>query len=160
MDLIRLSTPQKVLDALKQGEKIAVFSLDEQNLPQSKLSDVIFGVSPKSESGAGLLEPAIRYLRHNYVKDVKLNRLAELCEISPCYFSRLFSRYTGTNLADYVNNLRLRHACRQLRSSEKSVVSIACEAGFVDCGYFYKLFRKKYGCTPLEYRKGGIDTAK
>lgn len=153
MEQANLTAPQNVLTALKNGEKIAVFSLDEEGNPKKYLSDVNLRVSLNYDKTSDLLEPAVKYLRANFNKDVKLKFLSDLCDISPSYFSRLFVKQTGKNLGAYVADLRLEQACRLLTATNRSVVSIACEAGYVDCGYFYKLFRKKYGCTPLEYRR-------
>lgn len=156
MDTIGLTDPQTVLDALKNGAKIAVFALDAQENPDRRLSGVIFRVSANSDKTTELLEPAFRYVKANFNKDIKLSALADLCDVSPSYFSRMFSRCAGMGLNAYVTALRLKHACRLLKTTSRSVVGIACEAGYVDCGYFYKLFRKKYGCTPLEYRRSEI----
>lgn len=158
MEIITLLQPENVLAAVKNGQKIAVFALDEGEKPQIKLSDLKLKDSLNSDKTEDLLEPALRYLKNNYNKDIKLSNLADLCDISPSYFSRLFSRNMGCCLSDYILNLRLEHACRLLLTTRRTVVSIACEAGYVDCGYFYKLFRKKYGCTPLEYRRFSLIT--
>ena len=156
MDEMTLSAPQKVLDALKNGAKIAVFTLDDDENPTLRLGEIILHNSRKFDNSSELLEPAIRYLNHNYNKDIRLKRLADLCDISPAYFSRTFTKVTGKCLLSYVTDLRLEQACRLLVSTSRSVVSVANEVGYVDCGYFYKLFKKKYNCTPLQFRNSKL----
>lgn len=150
---IVLSNAKIVLDALEGGQKIAVFALDDNEKPKNKLCDIFYRVSINYGKIPDVLEPALKYLNANYNKDIKLSYLSDLCDVSPSYFSRLFSKSFGAGLTSYVTDLRLDNACRLLKTTRRSVVSIACEVGYVDCGYFYKLFKKKYGCTPLEYRR-------
>ena len=155
---IGLTDAQNVLYTLQNGQKVAIFAVGNDGQPAEKLSDVFFRVSTNYDKSDELLEPALRYLHANYNKDIKLNYLANLCDVSAGYFSRIFSKRVGVGLNAYVVDLRLNQACKLLKATSRSVVSIACEVGYVDCGYFYKLFKRKYGCTPLEYRRIQIST--
>ncbi|MDY6280980.1 MAG: helix-turn-helix transcriptional regulator [Roseburia faecis] len=69
-------------------------------------------------------------------------------------FGQLFVRFAGTNFVNYVNNLRLDYAVRLLKEhQEYSVEAVARECGIPAPQTFYRIFVKKYGMTPTEYRK-------
>jgi len=67
-------------------------------------------------------------------------------------FIRLFHTVTGLPPRQYILNLRLNFACSQLVSGKKPVYDIAFDAGFRDSNYFVRLFHKRMGCTPGQYR--------
>lgn len=152
MQKITFSSPQKVVDSLKKGVKIAIFTLNERGEPNSKLSDIKLQSTQSFHSPLGILEPAISYTRTHYNKDIKLEQVSALCDISPSYFSRLFSKTLKIGFNSYIISLRLDNAKFLLRNTNRTVVSIASESGYPDCGYFNKLFKKHVGCTPLQYR--------
>lgn len=146
------TNPQKIVDSLKKGEKLAVFSLDEHGGPNLMVSDIFLQYSQPGYAALGVLEPAIKYIRTHYNKDIKLEQVSALCDISPSYFSRLFSKTLKISFSSYLISLRLNNAKFLLKNTNRSVVSIASECGYPDCGYFNKLFKKHIGKTPLEYR--------
>jgi AraC-like DNA-binding protein len=152
MQKITFSSPQKVVDSLKKGVKIAIFTVNERGEPNSRLSDIKLQSAESFHSPLGILEPAISYARTHYNKDIKLEQISALCDISPSYFSRLFSKTLKTGFSMYIISLRLDNAKFLLRNTNRTVVSIASESGYPDCGYFNKLFKKHVGCTPLQYR--------
>lgn len=156
LHLIRLSDAKNVSDALSEGQKIAVFVVDDAGKPQKFLSELSSRFFETIDEKNDLVSPAIRYLNANYHKDVKLSHLADLCDLSPSYFSRLFNQSTGKSVKEYAKDLRLQRACELLASTDRTVVNVACEVGYVDCGYFCKLFKKEFGVTPLDYRKNGF----
>ncbi|MDD7245591.1 MAG: PocR ligand-binding domain-containing protein [Eubacteriales bacterium] len=102
---------------------------------------------------ASIIQPAINYMRENYSSPVKLHTLAELCDVSASYFSKLFKKVTGENLVTYLNRLRVEHGKRELLSTNKSVQAISKEAGFDDSGYFIKVFKAETGLTPNAFRE-------
>jgi AraC-like DNA-binding protein len=53
----------------------------------------------------------------------------------------------------YIQSIRLRHAAGELLDSSRNLADIAREAGFTDENYFARLFRRKFGQTPREYRR-------
>lgn len=153
MQNITFSSPQKVVDTLKKGDRVAIFTINERGEPDLKLSDIKLQTSELFHSPIGVLDPALNYAHTHYNKDIKLETVSALCDVSPNYFSRLFSKTFKIGFSSYIISLRLDNAKFLLKNTNRSVVSIACESGYVDCGYFNKLFKKHIGCTPLEYRR-------
>lgn len=99
-----------------------------------------------------VIAPGINYIHNNYKTNFNLNQVAELCQISDSYFSRLFKKVTGYNFAQYVNMVRIMHAKKMLISTNISIASLSLELGYEDCGYFIKVFKRCEGITPNEYR--------
>lgn len=104
-----------------------------------------------------VIKNAINYINENYIKVIRLDHLASLCDISPSYFSKLFKKVMGVNLSSYVNNLRTDKAKFLLAKTNKPIVTIAYDVGFDDCGYFIKIFKKFVGFTPNAYRSNLIE---
>ncbi|HWT74007.1 MAG TPA: response regulator [Mobilitalea sp.] len=95
----------------------------------------------------------IKYIQDNYNRDIAINELAEKFAISPNYFSTVFKRETGQTTVNYIKDLRLKKACEYLVNSNKSIVDISKEVGYEDSQYFFRVFKKATGLTPLEYRR-------
>lgn len=72
--------------------------------------------------------------------------------MSPIYLGRLFKSNTGVNFTDFVNDCRIEHAAELLINTELKITSICNDVGYKDINYFIKVFRRKKGMTPSEYR--------
>ena len=69
-------------------------------------------------------------------------------------FSSLFQKYVGTSYSKYINNLRLEQAAKMLKEQPNyTIESIANDCGIASVATLYRLFSKKYGMTPTEYRQ-------
>ncbi len=66
--------------------------------------------------------------------------------------SQQFKKYMGQTLVSYINDLKLNHACNQLKNTTFSLVDIAKSAGFESYPHFSRLFKSKFGLSPLQYR--------
>ena len=73
--------------------------------------------------------------------------------MTPVSFSRFFKLRTGKSLSDYIIDIRLGHATRQLVDSMKTVAEICYECGFNNLSNFNRIFKKKKGCSPKEFRE-------
>lgn len=57
------------------------------------------------------------------------------------------------SFTEFVNDYRLTQACDDIMQGTKAIADIAADHGFDNESYFFRLFKKKYGVTPLKYRK-------
>lgn len=94
---------------------------------------------------------------HQYVNDylheeLSLTRLSEVVYLSPPYLSRLYKQLTGTNLLDYLTDVRIAKAKHLLKTTELKVHEIAARVGFESAPYFTRLFKKVTNFTPKDYR--------
>lgn len=99
------------------------------------------------------LKSIVDYIEENY-KDIRsLDETARACYVSKSHMCRMFRRELGISVVDYVNSVKLRHACSMLSDTSMSIVDIAVECGFNSSQYFSRIFKAFSGCTPQQYRK-------
>lgn len=107
-------------------------------------------LSGRQETPPELL-PALEWLnRHSHAS---IRELAAHCGLSESAFRRRFHDYAGVSPSDYRIARQIEQATRLLESSSASVSEIARALDFEDVNYFCRLFKKRMGMTPLDYKK-------
>lgn len=96
------------------------------------------------------------YLSRNYTERLSLPEIAEHFYVSESYLYELFRKYTDTSVVGFIKNIRLSKACALLLEGGHTVSEVADTVGYPDVGYFGKLFKAKYGCTPEQYATAHI----
>ncbi|MBL9215941.1 MAG: helix-turn-helix transcriptional regulator [Opitutaceae bacterium] len=96
---------------------------------------------------------AIDYIRIHYAEAVSRQQLAARLRCSPAHFSRVFSRVTGHSFKDFLQRCRLERAKELLRESHLQVAEIAATVGYQDPFQFSKMFRKREGVSPRQFRE-------
>ena len=91
--------------------------------------------------------------RKNYMDDLRLPALADMAGMSPSAFSRFFKIHTSRNLSDYIIDIRLGYASRMLVDTVKSISEICYDCGFNNLSNFNRIFKKKKGCSPSDFRE-------
>lgn len=105
---------------------------------------------------AALSQPvmeAVYYMEKNYMNPIKIEDAAKVSGYSVSYFSKLFETQVGTAFSEYLCNIRLKHIQDALLTTDKTVLEIALENGFAYPGNMSSSFKKKFGMTPLQFRK-------
>ena len=113
--------------------------------------------SGNTQSTPKLLQSVTSYIRQNYKSDLSLSSVAKHFGLSAGHLGLIFSKNFGTSYNNYVNRVRLRHACNMLAHSNLSTKEIAFECGFNSAEYFFYVFRKHLDMTPLRFRKASSD---
>ncbi len=93
------------------------------------------------------------YIDEHYKDDMSLEQLADLVGMTPTAFSRYFKQRTSKNISEYIVDIRLGHAARMLIDTADSVSAICWRTGFNTLSNFNRLFRKRKGCNPTEFRE-------
>ena len=93
------------------------------------------------------------YIDEHYKDDMCLEQLADLVGMTPTAFSRYFKQRTSKNISEYIVDIRLGHAARMLIDTADSVSTICWRTGFNTLSNFNRLFRKRKGCNPTEFRE-------
>ena len=93
------------------------------------------------------------FVAAHYIKDIRLEQMSKLANMSPNAFSRYFKLRTGKTLAEYIVDVRLGHAARMLIDTKEPVSQICFSCGFNTLTNFNRLFRKRKGCSPTDFRE-------
>ena len=93
------------------------------------------------------------YISKYFMDEIRLGTLADIAGMSPSAFSRFFKLHTGRNLTDYIIDIRLGSASRLLVDTSQSVAEIGFKCGFNNLSNFNRIFKKKKGCSPTEFRE-------
>lgn len=115
------------------------------------LSDSTFSQADFSYSSRRI-EKVMEYLNSNFDKAISLAEVARLANMTEVSFSRFFKSRTGVSFIDSLIEIRLGHASRKLIDTSESVAEVAYNCGFNNISNFNRIFKKKKGCTPKEFR--------
>jgi AraC family transcriptional regulator len=114
--------------------------------------------SEKPEHSGGLPIGKLRkvedYVRERLAEDISVEALAELVELSPFHFSRVFKQATGMSPLQFVTRERIVRAQRFIRETSRSLIEIALEVGYTSPSHFAQVFRRVVGVAPTEFRSG------
>ena len=101
-----------------------------------------------------LITPAVDYIHENYITEtISIDFLAQMCNISPEYFRKIFKNFFGSSPLNYINNLKITRAKELLESKMYSVTDAAIQSGYTDISHFSREFKKTTGFCPSAYTK-------
>ena len=104
------------------------------------------------------MKAMMRYIHDHYPDTISVHQLAWEAHISKRTCFRLFQDNLHMTPVEYMQSYRLRMACQMLAKGTASVTEISGRCGLGSTSYFGKVFREKFGCTPLEFRKRWHDS--
>ena len=93
------------------------------------------------------------YIQKNYQKNLTQDFLASLFFLNRSYLSSLFRSRTGEKFVDYLSDIRIEHAEELLQNPDQKMYQIAKAVGYDNDKYFFRIFKKRIGMTPEQYRK-------
>lgn len=96
----------------------------------------------------------LAYVDDNFDKDIYLNDLSERFYLNPTYICDLFKEHIGKTLSNYILDLRMNKARYYLNNTSLTISEIGELVGYRDYSYFHKTFKKYYGVTPGNMRRG------
>lgn len=92
------------------------------------------------------------YLSQHYSEVIRLSEVAEMVNMSESSFCRFFKQHTSKSFIDFLTDIRLGAASRALIDSSLSIAEIGYDCGFNNLSNFNRIFKKKKGVTPSEFR--------
>ena len=95
----------------------------------------------------------LQYCSQHYSENLSIDILTEQLHISRSHISHIFSSRLNIGFCEYVNSLRLSAAMPLLESGNHTVTEVSAQAGFPTIRTFNRVFRRKYGISPSQYRK-------
>ncbi|QQZ59484.1 response regulator [Paenibacillus sonchi] len=109
--------------------------------------------SATREDGRSVVEKSMRYIEANYHKDLSIEEVAEVADLSISHFCTLFKQISGYTFLEFVTHCRMEKAKYILQNSNVKVYQVAPLVGYQDPRYFTQVFKKATGKTPTEYRE-------
>lgn len=98
------------------------------------------------------LRSSISFMKKNLSQTITLEQLADASNISSFHFLRNFKSAYAKTPFQYLTEIRLKHACKLLRDTESSITEVMTACGFENLSSFVRLFKRRFGKTPGEYR--------
>lgn len=123
-----------------------------------KLADEISGAASDEEDQQSdglppLVAKAVEYIEEHYNENLTLQQVAEQIGITGGYLSTLFAQNLNRGFVEYLNEVRIEHACIYLQQNYLKTYEIAYKVGFNDEKYFSRVFKKIKGESPAAFRK-------
>lgn len=131
----------------RPGSQLAVL---EKQLAAERL---IFQEGSAPAKTEAKIAQSLVFITENYVRDVTLRDLAGQQGMSVSYYRRLFRELLGGSPIDCLLDYRLFQAGKRLAGSADPIAGIAVECGFNDPNYFSRLFTRRKGMTPRQWRQ-------
>lgn len=137
-----------------RSESILMFTLSE-------IGKTLCADAPAPKPGQDMLLQIRKYVDDNFSDpDLSLSQVSLLFSYNPKYLSTAFKSAFRVNFSEYVNLIRIQHACTLMEQSFTCIKDIALLCGFRDPMYFSRVFRSRMGISPREHilrQSGKID---
>ncbi len=109
-----------------------------------------------AENAIKSMKASLGYIHANYNTPIKIPELAKLENLSVSRYNTVFRESIGTSPTEYICSVRMSAACELLSSTDLSVMEISANVGYSDAHFFSKMFKKKVGLAPIDYRKNEL----
>lgn len=120
---------------------------------QLKPIDISFAENDFKVSETNRFQKVFSYLITHYKEDISLAEIAEIADLSPTSFCRYFKSITQQSFVEVLLEFRIKQACHLLLNTDMAIREIAFQSGFCDIPYFNRIFKKKKGISPKQYKK-------
>jgi AraC-like DNA-binding protein len=107
------------------------------------------GISTKDSARMNVV---FDYVLKNFKNDIDLREIADKTNFSEAAFCRYFKLRTQKTFVEFVNEIRIGHACKLLIESDLNILEICYESGFNNLSNFNRQFRKMMNSNPKNYR--------
>jgi transcriptional regulator GlxA family with amidase domain len=135
---------------VEEAMQLARLSLiDWHDIGQQPFASLAYG----RQSEDALIARCQVWIAEHYTQPSPVSAMTEFSGLPERSFKRRFQQATGMSPLDYVHTLRIEESKHMLESTDMAVEAIAQECGYEDAGFFGRLFRRKVGLTPAQYRR-------
>lgn len=155
----KLMLKDKILEMTKnQGFDIALNFLSVLNSlaiteDQRILADPHFSPNELAqETSSRRITKVCNYVEKNFKEQIKLRDISQIIGMSDSAFSHFFKKKTKRNFIDYINDIRIGYASQMLFETTNSISEVCYKCGFNNISNFIRMFKKRKGETPSEYR--------
>ena len=153
-DLAVTALAMRVADELRVPDDVTPFVVEGLTLELLALMARLRNL-PDSRTGREpprWLADARDLLHDRYAERLRVTDVADAVGVHPVHLARVFRLYYGTPVGAYLRGLRLTWAAGMLTDSDDGIAQIALQAGFFDQSHFTRVFKRRFGLTPMAYR--------
>lgn len=159
---IRIREKTEILDKMeqlvsKQGfERMLSFWQILNEIVKSNHREALSGITyhqPQKENDNKRINAVFEFLMQNYAQEITLEQVAEIANMTTNAFCRFFKLHTRKTFSDFLNDIRIGHACKMLTTDKFSVSEICFACGFNNLSNFNRQFRRRMAVTPTDYAK-------
>ncbi len=111
-----------------------------------------FSLTPSSKENS-VIEKVFEYSLKNYLKHITLEEVAAIAEMSIPTFCRFFKKNIKKSYFDFLQELRIGHACKLLQTGNHNILDVCYNSGYNSWAHFSKQFKQIKQVTPSQYRK-------
>lgn len=105
------------------------------------------------EGGDNVVQQVKEYIDAHYKEDINRDNMGNITFYNPAYLAKIFKREMGQSIGNYLMERRVERAKELLITTNMSIADIAVEIGYDNFSYFSRMFKKKTGYAPKEYKK-------
>lgn len=102
--------------------------------------------------------PLWQVMESNYMYNLTISQFAKMAHRSTSSFKKEFMQYYGTSPGKWLMERRLEHAKRLIETGSRTISEISFNSGFENASHFSRVFKEKFGVSPLQYKSAGIST--
>jgi AraC-like DNA-binding protein len=156
------NTRQKAISKLekipgKKGLERVILFLDIINLfLDSKEYECLASIGYRhsfNEKDTHRMNDVFQYLIKNFTEPISLSQIASVANLTPPAFCNFFKKRTQKSFSEFLNELRIGHACKLLQNHELTITDVCFQSGYQNMTNFNNFFKKITKKTPSEYRK-------
>jgi two-component system response regulator YesN len=147
--ILKCLNEKSSVKALEANEKLLKCKLDIYQIPEITDSNRTLFEGQINSNFKNLIE----YINENYKQKLYITQLAKKFYFNPTYCCELFKKFTGLTFSEYLTELRMKKSVELLEKTSMKIEDIAAEAGYSDCYYFNRAFKKRFNISPGKYRK-------
>ncbi len=150
--ILKPADPKAIIEKVVR-ERDAVFAERKQKQPQQPQQQRQ-AAQPQNEAKPSLMGEILQYLQVHFAQPLNMNTLVEQFHFSAVHLSRYIKKETGYTFVELLTALRMHHAREYVRTSDLTNNQICEKVGICNEKYLAQLFKKQYGKTISQYRRG------
>lgn len=127
-----------------------LFTLISQIYSHGYIVSSINSVQPNRQTEQ--IYSVIDWINKNFKEQINSQKLTHISNLNFNYLCKIFKKFTGQTIMQYVNEQRIEHACYDIAQKNKSITEAALDNGFNDLSYFAKTFKRYKGISPREFK--------
>ncbi len=138
----------RITELLKILQKLSEYS--------NEILSSEFYTASRSKENESRINKICQFVQDNSAENITVGQAAGMVHLSKSAFCKFFKRTMKTSFSDYLNDIRISHACYLLAETDSNIREIALDTGFESLTYFNRTFLKKKNATPSAFRKNHI----